>query len=145
MMRIVLENLLGNAWKFTRNVPHPTVEFGAKGGDEAAYVVRDNGAGFDMAYIDKLFLPFQRLHSEKDFPGTGIGLATIHRVIERHGGRVWAEGAIGRRRVVLLHASGFAVIAAQAARVYGVSFGASAPIASRNLGNIAGPSRPAAS
>jgi signal transduction histidine kinase len=96
MMRIVLENLLGNAWKFTRDVPHPLVEFGAKLGDEATYFVRDNGAGFDMAYVDKLFRPFQRLHEEKDFPGTGIGLATIHRVIDRHGGRVWAKGAIGQ-------------------------------------------------
>lgn len=98
MIRIVLENLLGNAWKFTRDVPHPLVEFGAKCaklGDEAAYFVRDNGAGFDMACVDKLFRPFQRLHPEKDFPGTGIGLATIHRVIDRHGGRVWAEGAVG--------------------------------------------------
>ena len=96
MMRIVLENLLGNAWKFTRNVPHAVVEFGIRAEDEAAYFVRDNGAGFDMAYVDKLFRPFQRLHSEKDFPGTGIGLATIQRVIEKHGGHVWAEGAIGQ-------------------------------------------------
>jgi signal transduction histidine kinase len=97
MMKIVLENLLGNAWKFTRNIPHPLVEFGVKlGGEEVTYFVRDNGAGFDMAYIDKLFRPFQRLHSERDFPGTGIGLATIHRVIDRHGGRVWAEGAVGQ-------------------------------------------------
>ncbi len=96
MMRIVLENLLGNAWKFTRGAEHPVIAFRAIDGGESAYVVSDNGAGFDMSYADKLFLPFQRLHSESDFPGTGIGLATIRRVIDRHGGRVWAKGEVGR-------------------------------------------------
>ena len=95
MMRIVLENLFGNAWKFTRGANRPTVEFSAIDGDDLTYVVRDNGAGFDMTYANKLFHPFQRLHTEADFPGTGIGLATIHRVIDRHGGRVWAEGTVG--------------------------------------------------
>ncbi|HEY5617270.1 MAG TPA: ATP-binding protein [Vicinamibacterales bacterium] len=87
----LLENLLGNAWKFTANAPQPTVQFGAESHDEGlVYFVRDNGVGFDMAYTSKLFRPFQRLHHEADFPGTGIGLATVRRIIDRHGGRVWA-------------------------------------------------------
>jgi signal transduction histidine kinase len=97
LMRIVLENLLGNAWKFTTKTGEPRIEIGAEQHDESAvFVVRDNGAGFDMIYAGKLFRPFQRLHRESDFPGTGIGLATVRRIIERHGGRVWAEGAPGR-------------------------------------------------
>ena len=94
-MRIVLENLLGNAWKFTRHAEDPRIEFGVTSDEEPAYWVRDNGAGFDMRYVEKLFRPFQRLHTEEEYPGTGIGLATIQRVIDRHGGRVWAEGKIG--------------------------------------------------
>ena len=97
LMRVVLDNLLGNAWKFTANVVQPRVQVSRdRGGDEPVYFVRDNGAGFDMAYADKLFQPFQRLHGECEFSGTGIGLATVHRIIDRHGGRVWAEGAVGR-------------------------------------------------
>ncbi len=97
LMRVVFDNLLGNAWKFTAKTASARVEFGTtiREGD-VAYFIRDNGAGFDMAYADKLFRPFQRLHSESDFRGTGIGLATVHRIIDRHGGRVWAEGAVGR-------------------------------------------------
>jgi signal transduction histidine kinase len=97
LLRIVLENLLGNAWKFTSRVSEPDIALGTveRDGSET-FVVRDNGVGFDMSYANKLFRPFQRLHSESDFPGTGIGLATVHRIIERHGGRVWAEGAPGR-------------------------------------------------
>jgi two-component system, NtrC family, sensor kinase len=95
LLRIVLENLLGNAWKFTRKAERPRIELGVREGGEPVFFVRDNGAGFDMRYAEKLFRPFQRLHTEADFPGTGIGLATIHRVVERHGGRVWAEGAVG--------------------------------------------------
>jgi two-component system, NtrC family, sensor kinase len=95
LLRIVLENLLGNAWKFTRKAENPRIEFGVQTGSEPVYFVRDNGAGFDMRYAEKLFRPFQRLHTEADFPGTGIGLATIHRVIDRHGGQVWAEGKVG--------------------------------------------------
>ncbi len=97
LMRIVLENLLGNAWKFTGKVQHPKVELGATmlDGIETIFI-RDNGAGFDMTYAEKLFRPFQRLHSEFEFPGTGIGLATIQRVIDRHGGRTWVEGAPDR-------------------------------------------------
>jgi len=97
LLRIVLENLLGNAWKFTRRQPEPRIAFGSEnGGPESVYFVRDNGAGFDMTFADKLFGPFQRLHSERDFEGTGIGLATVARVVHIHGGRVWAESELGR-------------------------------------------------
>jgi PAS domain S-box-containing protein len=88
----VLENLLGNAWKFTRNQPRALIEFGR---DQAGYFVRDNGAGFDMAFSAKLFGVFQRLHSPQEFQGTGIGLATVQRIIRRHGGQVQAEGTVG--------------------------------------------------
>jgi light-regulated signal transduction histidine kinase (bacteriophytochrome) len=95
-MRVVLENLLGNAWKFTGAAAQPRVELGSdRRTAEIAYFVRDNGAGFDMAYASRLFAPFQRLHTEAEFPGTGIGLATVARIIDRHGGRVWAEGKVG--------------------------------------------------
>jgi two-component system NtrC family sensor kinase len=92
LVRIVLENLLGNAWKFTAKVPEPKIEVAKSevaGSD--TFFVRDNGPGFDMRYADKLFRPFQRLHSEEEFPGTGIGLATTQRIIERHGGKIWVE------------------------------------------------------
>ena len=96
LMRIVFENLLGNAWKFTGRQPAPRIEFGRMECDGApVYFVRDNGAGFDAQYADKLFQAFQRLHSVSEFPGTGIGLATVQRVIHRHDGRVWAEGEPG--------------------------------------------------
>jgi signal transduction histidine kinase len=95
LIRIVLTNLLGNAVKFTANQPAPQIDFASeKQGDEVVYYVRDNGAGFDMAYVDKIFRPFERLHSQEDFPGTGIGLATVHRAIRRHGGRIWAEASL---------------------------------------------------
>ena len=97
LARALVENLLGNAWKFTKHVPAARVEFGATARDGArAFFVRDNGAGFDMAYGNKLFAPFQRLHSNAEFPGTGIGLATVQRIVSRHGGRVWAEGEVDR-------------------------------------------------
>jgi light-regulated signal transduction histidine kinase (bacteriophytochrome) len=95
MMAIVLENLIGNAWKFTRRTENPKIEFSLRRNGEPAFVVRDNGAGFNMEQAGKLFQPFQRLHTEAEFPGTGIGLATIYRVIDRHGGRVWAEAEVG--------------------------------------------------
>ena len=95
LLRAVLENLLGNAWKFTGKQGYARIEFGRSQRDgETAYFVRDNGAGFDMAFVNKLFGAFQRLHTVEEFPGTGIGLATVQRVIHRHGGRVWAEGAL---------------------------------------------------
>jgi len=96
LMPSVLENLLGNAWKFTCHVPAPIIEMGTlRQNDGLVYFVRDNGAGFDPAHADKLFAPFQRLHSEAAFPGTGIGLATVQRIVDRHGGRVWAQSAVG--------------------------------------------------
>jgi PAS domain S-box-containing protein len=96
LMRVVLENLLSNAWKFTARQPFPRIEFGLQegGADEHVYFVRDNGAGFDMAYVNKLFGVFQRLHTVSEFPGIGIGLAIVQRIIQRHGGKVWAEGTI---------------------------------------------------
>ena len=95
LVQIVFENLLGNAWKFTAKVEQPSVAVGTTSIDGAtAFFVRDNGAGFDEAYASKLFAPFQRLHSEKEFAGTGIGLATVQRIVRRHGGRAWAHAAI---------------------------------------------------
>jgi signal transduction histidine kinase len=97
LLRAVLENLLGNAWKFTQQQAHPRIEFGHgqfKG--QAAYFVTDNGAGFDMTYVHKLFGAFQRLHAYTEYPGVGVGLATVHRIIQRHGGQIWAEGVVGK-------------------------------------------------
>jgi signal transduction histidine kinase len=97
LLRAVLENLLGNAWKFTRQQSHSRIEFGHgqfKG--QSAYFVADNGAGFDMTYVHKLFGAFQRLHAYTEYPGVGVGLATVHRIIQRHGGQIWAEGAVNQ-------------------------------------------------
>lgn len=95
LLRIALENLMGNAWKFTSNHPRARIEFDAtERAGKRAYFVRDDGAGFDMAYADKLFGAFQRLHASAEFPGTGVGLATVQRIIHGHGGRLWAEGAV---------------------------------------------------
>ncbi|AFY93430.1 GAF domain-containing protein [Chamaesiphon minutus] len=105
LLSAMLENLLNNAWKFTAKTDRSIIEFGAIGSQSikedkattpSTYFVRDNGVGFDMTYVGKLFSPFQRLHSVSEFPGNGIGLATVQRIVHRHGGRVWAEGTIGQ-------------------------------------------------
>jgi DNA-binding response OmpR family regulator len=97
LMRVMLNNLFGNAWKFTAKVAQPRVRFAAEQrGEGLVYFVQDNGAGFDMAYAEKLFGTFQRLHHESEFAGTGIGLATVYRIIDKHGGRVWANAEVGR-------------------------------------------------
>ena len=93
LLRIMLENLLNNAWKFTARHAQAEIWVGAQAG---AFYVRDTGAGFDMSYAEKLFVPFQRLHAVKDYDGTGIGLATVHRIVTHHGGRIWAEAEIGK-------------------------------------------------
>jgi PAS domain S-box-containing protein len=97
LIRIAMRNLLENAWKFTGRTGAARIEFGTDSRPEVqAFFVRDNGAGFDMAYVEKLFQPFQRLHRKDEFEGTGIGLATVRRIVQRHGGRVWADSAIGQ-------------------------------------------------
>jgi light-regulated signal transduction histidine kinase (bacteriophytochrome) len=95
LLQVVLENLLSNAWKFTRRKDRARIELGSAQQDgQPVFFVRDNGAGFDMAYADKLFGAFQRLHTDDEFEGDGIGLATVYRIICRHGGRIWAEGKV---------------------------------------------------
>lgn len=96
LLTVVIRNLLENAWKFTSKTDHPRVEVGCtRDGAEITVFVKDNGAGFNMEYANKLFSAFQRLHSASDFPGTGIGLTTVHRIINKHGGHVWATSKEG--------------------------------------------------
>jgi DNA-binding response OmpR family regulator len=96
LLRAALENLVGNAWKFTGKTAAARIEIGQSEREGRwVYFVRDNGAGFDMTFADKLFGPFQRLHSQEEFPGTGIGLATVQRIVQRHGGQIWGEGQVG--------------------------------------------------
>jgi light-regulated signal transduction histidine kinase (bacteriophytochrome) len=94
LLRGVLENLLGNAWKFTSKTADARIEMGEL--PDGVFFIRDNGAGFDMAYAHQLFSAFKRLHREAEFPGTGVGLATVRRIVQRHGGRTWAESEIGK-------------------------------------------------
>jgi len=96
LMTAALDALLQNAWKFTRDREPARIEVGVEPADPPAYFVRDNGVGFDMRYAGKLFAPFQRLHSEREFEGVGVGLAAAHRIIRRHGGRMWAEATPDR-------------------------------------------------
>jgi len=97
LLEAVLSNLLGNAFKFTGNCPEALIEFGQiELQGEMVFFVRDNGAGFNMAYSQKLFGAFQRMHTTAEFPGTGVGLASVQRVMHRHGGRVWAEAEVNR-------------------------------------------------
>ena len=97
LIRTALENLIGNAWKFTQKHENARIEFGVvRQGKKSIYYVRDNGAGFDMRYADKLFAPFQRLHSTAEYKGTGVGLASVQRIVHRHGGNIRAESAVGK-------------------------------------------------
>jgi light-regulated signal transduction histidine kinase (bacteriophytochrome) len=96
LMRVVLSNLLGNAWKYTGRQSQALISLAKERQDDRdVFCVRDNGAGFDMAYASKLFSPFQRLHSAREFPGSGVGLACVARVIHKHGGRIWADAKTG--------------------------------------------------
>jgi light-regulated signal transduction histidine kinase (bacteriophytochrome) len=95
LLRLVVENLLSNAWKYTAKARAPEVWFERRPGEADTYTVRDNGAGFDMRYATRLFAPFQRLHADAEFEGSGIGLAIVERIVRRHGGRIWANSAQG--------------------------------------------------
>jgi signal transduction histidine kinase len=96
LLRIALENLLGNAWKFTRNVADAHIELGRCDDARGTYFIRDNGAGFDMQRAGELFAPFRRLHSSSEFPGTGVGLSIVQRIVRRHGGNIDAQSAVGQ-------------------------------------------------
>jgi light-regulated signal transduction histidine kinase (bacteriophytochrome) len=96
LLRVALDNLLRNAWKFTSKQPRAKIEVGMIREPESAFFVRDNGAGFDMVYATRLFGVFQRLHTANEFPGTGVGLATVQRIINRHGGRIWADAKLNQ-------------------------------------------------
>lgn len=98
LLKVVMENLLSNAWKYSGKIEAAEIEVGSEIGSkgEPVYFVRDNGAGFDLRFAERLFAPFQRFHSEREFPGTGVGLATVHRLVSKHGGRIWADSAPGQ-------------------------------------------------
>ncbi|MDY7227017.1 sensor histidine kinase [Hyalangium rubrum] len=121
LLRNVLENLLGNAWKFTRERPVAEIDFGftQEPGGVRTYFVRDNGAGFNMAYHEKLFGVFQRLHTQREFEGTGVGLATVQRIIRRHGGRIWGEGQPGHGACFFFTLNEFPLPQGTAARTSG--------------------------
>jgi light-regulated signal transduction histidine kinase (bacteriophytochrome) len=107
LVRVLLENLLGNAWKYTSKRASARIEVGSdKHHGETVFFVSDNGAGFSMEHADKLFAPFQRLHTTAEFPGTGIGLATVHRIVTRHAGRIWAQGVPDEGATFLFTLSG---------------------------------------
>ena len=97
LMEIALSNLIGNAWKFTSKTSNACIEFGTiKQNGKTVYFIKDNGAGFEQKYVDRMFQPFHRLHSASEFDGTGIGLAIVERIIQRHGGNIWAGGEVGK-------------------------------------------------
>jgi light-regulated signal transduction histidine kinase (bacteriophytochrome) len=108
LLRVLLHNLLGNAWKYTGRHPSAEIEVGSMlENDRTVYFVKDDGAGFDMAYADKLFSPFSRLHTTDEFPGTGIGLATSQRIVIRHGGAIWVKGIVEKGATVYFTLNGF--------------------------------------
>ena len=96
LLRVVIENLLGNAWKYSAKAAQPHIVFERRGGASDTFTLRDNGAGFDMRFADRLFGVFQRLHSANDFAGTGVGLASVRRIVRRHGGEIWGEAEVNR-------------------------------------------------
>jgi len=96
LMRVVFDNLIGNAWKYTGHTRSARIEVLRHPSEPMTFTVRDNGAGFDMRFADRLFGVFQRLHSAKDFQGTGVGLASVRRIVRRHGGEIWAESEVGK-------------------------------------------------
>jgi light-regulated signal transduction histidine kinase (bacteriophytochrome) len=107
LLNIALTNLIENSWKFTIKNSQARIEFGVTREDgKPVYFVKDNGVGFDMKYADKLFQPFRRLHTDREFPGTGIGLATVQRIIQRHGGRIWAESEPGKGTTLFFNLGG---------------------------------------
>ena len=109
LIRILLDNLLANAWKFSRHVAHARIAVGHQAGaDGTVYFVRDNGAGFDMKYVNKLFEPFQRLHGQHEFEGTGIGLSIVQRIVSRHDGSIWADGVVGQGATIFFTLHGAA-------------------------------------
>lgn len=96
LLRIVLDNLLSNAWKYSSKQPAASIEVGIQHGERPVYFVKDNGAGFDMQHVDRLFTPFERLHTQTQFPGTGVGLTTVQRIIHKHGGEIWAQASVDK-------------------------------------------------